>query len=64
MDKLWDMNELLKNYKVLKLWGVRFLIRQRAIPMVKIGRRIYFVPEDIEAWIKQHKVPVQKRGGN
>ncbi len=30
---------------------------QRKIPYVKIGRRVMFRPQDIEAWIEGHRVP-------
>lgn len=38
-------------------WTLEWLIRTRQIPIVKIGRRVFFDPEDISAWIKDHKVP-------
>lgn len=55
-EKLWDINRLTANYPVLKHWGVRWLIRTRQIPIIKIGRRVFFDPEDISAWIKRHKI--------
>jgi len=57
---LWDINKLMENCPALKHWGIRWLIRTRQIPIVKIGRRIFFDPEDISAWIEDHKIPVQK----
>ncbi len=57
-EKLWDLNMLLENYPALKPWGVRHLIRLRRIPIIKIGRRIYFDPDDIREWIEGKKIPV------
>jgi len=58
--KLWDLNMLLENYPALKPWGVRHLIRLRRIPIIKIGRRIYFDPDEISSWISEHKIPVRE----
>ena len=55
-EKLWDLKHLLKNYPAFKEWGVRWLIRHRRIPMVKIGRRIYFDPSEITLWIQKNKI--------
>jgi len=59
--QLWDLKQLLKHYPAFKEWGVRWLIRNRRIPIVRIGsRRIFFDPEDIKNWIDSQKVePVQ-----
>ena len=38
-------------------WTLEWLIRTRQIPIVKIGRRIFFDPVDISAWIEEHKIP-------
>ena len=58
-EKLWDIDLLLKNYPALKPWGVRHLIRTRSIPIIKLRRRIYFDPAEIEAWIDSKKIPVR-----
>jgi len=55
---LWDFNETRKQIKRSE-YGMRWLIRQRAIPIVKIGNRIYFRPEEIRDWIKKHSIPAQ-----
>ena len=59
--QLWDLKQLLKHYPAFKEWGVRWLIRNRRIPIVRIGsRRIFFDPEDIKNWIDSQKVePIQ-----
>lgn len=59
--QLWDLKQLLKNYPALKHWGVRHLIRNRKIPIVKIGRRIYFDPQDIADWKEQNKIKLFTR---
>ena len=55
-EKLWDIHQLLERYPAFKHWGVRWLIRNRKIPLVRIGRRIYFDPNDIEAWKDSNKI--------
>lgn len=61
--KLIDTQELLERYPALRSRGkkpsyrLEWLVRQRVIPLVKIGRRNYFSPEDIDRWIDSQKVP-------
>lgn len=38
---------------------LRKLIFERAIPFVKIGRRIYFDSTEINVWINDHRVTAQ-----
>lgn len=57
--KLLTINELVAQYGLPK-WTVRSYCSQRKIPFVKIGRRVYFQPEDIEAWLKEHTQPVEE----
>ena len=61
---LIDSQELLRRYPALRsrkgkkqTYRLDFLVRSRKIPIVKIGRRIYFDPRDIEAWIESQKIP-------
>jgi len=66
-EKLLDFKTVVTRYN-FKPYGLRHLIRHRAIPIVKIstdgGRgRIFFDPKDLEKWINSRKIPVQK-GGN
>ncbi len=60
MDKeelLWDFEQTRKKLQKTR-WGLRWLIRTRQIPIVRIGRgRIYFDPREIEAWINRNKIP-------
>jgi len=37
-------------------WKLEWLIRTRQIPIVKIGRRVYFDELEIEQWINKRKV--------
>ena len=55
---LWDFEETRKQIKKSE-HGLRWLIRNRAIPIVKIGNRIYFRPEEISNWIEEHSIPAQ-----
>ena len=55
-ERLWDINQLLTNYPAFKHWGIRWKIRHRTIPLVRLGRRIYFDPVEIEKWIEMNKI--------
>jgi len=62
IEKLITFNEVLERYK-FKKWGLRHLMRNRAIPLVKIGTgrgRIYFDPKDLDDWINQNKIKTIK----
>lgn len=59
-ELLWDFEETRKQIKK-SVHGLRWLIRNRAIPIVKIGNRIYFRPEEVKEWIKEHSIPAIKR---
>lgn len=63
-ETLLDVHQLLKKYPALKHWGLRWLIRNRRIPLIRIGRRIFFDPADISAWLDAHKIPPLKEGNN
>ena len=56
IDLLVDKKELLEMYPAFGKWGLEWLIRTRRIPIVKIGKRIYFDPEDIRSWIDTKKI--------
>jgi predicted DNA-binding transcriptional regulator AlpA len=57
--KLLDIDGLETTYG-LKRWTIRLYCSQRKIPFVKIGRRVYFDPVAIDAWIQEHSRPVQE----
>ena len=54
-EKLLDFKTVVERYH-FKPWGLRWRIRLRQIPFVKLGRSIYFDPDDLEAWIEKHKI--------
>ncbi len=57
-SKLLDMDELGKRHPALKnRYRIQWLIRTRQIPIVKIGRRIFFDEKEIGEWIENQKVP-------
>jgi predicted DNA-binding transcriptional regulator AlpA len=63
--RLLNFNEVVEKFS-FKPWGLRWRIRLRQIPFVKIGRSIYFDPLDLEEWIEKHKIRAQgegKKGG-
>jgi excisionase family DNA binding protein len=53
---LIDFQQLCAQYP-LKPWTVRSYCSQGKIPFVKIGRKVYFRVEDIEAWLDEHTKP-------
>lgn len=62
MDQyLIDKKELEKRYPALasRPYRLQWLVRSRQIPIVKIGRRIYFRPEEIVNWLSKHSIPAQ-----
>lgn len=62
-EKLLDFKTVCDRYH-FKPWGLRHRIRLRQIPIVKIGRSIYFDPADLEKWIQDHKIPIEEYGGS
>lgn len=58
-DKLWDIQQLIQNYPAFSHWGVRWMVKTRRIPMVRLGRRIYFRPEEIERWIAANSISAE-----
>jgi predicted DNA-binding transcriptional regulator AlpA len=57
--KLLDINELEEIYG-LKHWTIRTLCSQRRIPHLKLGRRVFFDPAAIDAWLQEHVRPVKE----
>jgi predicted DNA-binding transcriptional regulator AlpA len=57
--KLLDITGIEETYG-LKRWTVRTYCSQRKIPFIKIGRRVFFDPAAIEAWIQEHARPVKE----
>ena len=53
---LWNFEETRRQLKK-SVHGMRWLIRRRAIPIVRIGNRIYFQPEEIRKWVLEHSIP-------
>lgn len=67
--KLIDSEELLRRYPALRsrkgkdpLSRLRWLERNRAIPLIKINRLIFFDPQEIDRWIDSQRIPVTKGG--
>jgi len=62
MNKEWliSKEELLERCPALTRWSLEYLCRHRRIPLVKLGRRIYFDPRDIENWLDSNKIDPQK----
>ncbi|MGH7801041.1 MAG: hypothetical protein ACREOW_10515 [Thermodesulfobacteriota bacterium] len=62
-DTLLDIHQLAEKYPAFKKWGIRWLLRHRRIPMVRLGRRIFFDPEDISEWLDSQKIKPIGNGG-
>ena len=56
---LLTIKDMLELYS-LKESSLRWLIRRSMIPIVKIGRRIYFHKKEIENWIEEKKINEKK----
>jgi len=59
---LIDKKQLLECCPALNKWSLEYLCRHRRIPLVKVGKRIYFDPEDIEQWISENKIEARREG--
>ena len=58
---LWNFEETRKKLGK-SAHSMRWLVRKRAVPIVRIQNRIYFRPQEIEKWIEEHSIPAY--GGN
>lgn len=56
MSKLLDKKSLEERHPGLKRNTIEWLCRTRQIPIVKIGRRIFFDEMEILKWIDSNKV--------
>jgi len=53
---LVDKKGLLKMCPGITRGSLEWLIRTRRIPLVRVGKRLYFSPEEIQEWINACKV--------
>ena len=44
----------------VSVFMVRALIRQRAVPYYRVGRRIVLDAEDVERYLRQHRVEARE----
>ena len=58
--KLIDRTELVRKHPALgkKRYRLDWLVRERKIPCVKIGRRVYFDEAEIDGWLESQRIPV------
>jgi len=40
----------------VSVFTVRKLIRQRAVPYYRVGRRVVLDPDDLERYLRQHRI--------
>jgi len=59
-EMLVDKKGLLEMCPGLTTSSLDWLIRTRQIPIIKLGKRIYFDPKDIKNWIESKKIDPQK----
>ena len=61
--RLIDREELLRLYPALaskgknKYYRLQWLTRSRQIPVVRIGRRLYYDPIELQSYIESKKIP-------
>lgn len=53
---LWDLEQTRKKLGK-SVHSLRWLVRTRAVPIVRIKGRIYFRPDEIVKWIEEHSIP-------
>ena len=59
--KLLDRKELVKIHPALgKGHRLNWLIRCRKIPIVRIGKNIYFDLAEINRWIDEHRITIEE----
>lgn len=58
-SRLIDKKELIAKHPALgrRKYTLDWLIRTRRIPIVPVGRRIYFDESAISKWIEEKKIP-------
>lgn len=55
--RLLDRKALGERHPALQnKWRVDYLIRKRAIPLVRVGRLIFFDEIEIDEWVANHKI--------
>ncbi len=58
--RLLDKKKLIEIHPALgKRYRLEWLTRTRQIPVIKIGRLIYFDEFEIDAWIESKKIPTR-----
>jgi len=53
---LWNFKQTCKKLNKTP-WGLRHLTRNRAIEIIRIGRKIYFDPSSVRAFIEKNRIP-------
>ena len=61
MSNLISKKELIAKFPALgeRKYRIEWLTRTRQIPVIKIGRLIYFDEFEIDAWIESKKIPTR-----
>jgi len=61
-QSLLDRKQIIELYPALgaKKYRLDHLIRTRKIPVIRIGKSIFYNPKSIDAWIKENEI---KDGG-
>jgi len=60
-SRLLDMEELGKRHPALNnKYRMQWLVRTRQIPIVRIGRRIFFDEKEIDLYIQKNSIPAME----
>lgn len=58
MKRLLSVKEA-ANYLGIAQWTLRGWVSRKRVPVVKLGRRTLFDPQDLSEWIARHKQPAR-----
>ena len=56
MKELWDIEETARRLGT-SVRHMRRLVLERRIPHTKVGRLLRFLPDEIEAWVEENRLP-------
>jgi len=63
-QSLIDRKQLIELYPALgaKKYRIDHLVRTRKIPIIRIGKNIFYNPNDIDTWIQKNQLKVRGEG--
>ena len=60
MDKLFKLKEVAEILNLAEV-TVKLSAGQRKLPVVKVGGRLRVMESELQKWVNQRKVPVEKK---